>query len=379
MFHGCLLVFKPEVYLFEEGVDGFFGVDGGDFLALTVDDGFFFAATEGDVGELCFAGAVDDTAHDGDGDGCLDVFQGGFCLLDEGEQVDFGAAAGGAGDEFGTVGAAQAQGGEDFPGDIDFEGGVGGERNANGIADAVGQEGAQGGCGADGAGLGVAGVGDAEVEGVVEALADGAVDVDGASGVVALGGEDELVEMLLFEDADIVGKLVEHEADQVAVVLGLAAVGITLFADAALVDADADGGVVGATGVNDALDLLAVVDVAGVESDFVDSGLEGFQGALVVEVDVGDDGDGYVGEDLGQGGGVLGGGHGQADDFAAVFDEGVDLGEAALDVAGGDVGHALDGNGCGAADGDVADVDGSGGRAPSRRGCVVVIHGRIVP
>ena len=136
---------------------------------------------------------------------------------------------------------------------------------------------------------------DAEVEGVVEALSDGAVDVDGASRVVALGGEDELVEMPVFEDADVVGEFLYHERDEVAVLLGAAAVGVASFAYASFVDADADGGAVGVAGVNDAFDLFSVVDVSGVEAYFVGAGLDGFEGALVVEVDIGDDGDGDVG------------------------------------------------------------------------------------
>jgi len=103
---GGVFLVKPEVDLFEKGVDGVFGGDGSDFLALAVDDGFVFSAAEGDVGVLSFAGSVDDASHDSDGDGCLDGSECNSGFLDEVEEVDFGAAAGGAGDEFGSVGPA---------------------------------------------------------------------------------------------------------------------------------------------------------------------------------------------------------------------------------------------------------------------------------
>ena len=137
----------------------------------------------------------------------------------------------------------------------------------------------------------------------------------------------------------------------------LAALGVYSFDDAAFVDADADGGVVGLAGGDDLFDLLTVVDVAGVEANFGDAGVDGVEGALVMEMDISDEGDGTLADYFGQGVGVGFGGDGQADDFAAFLGQGVDLGETAVDVAGVHVGHALDDDGRTVANYEVAQGD----------------------
>ncbi len=134
----------------------------------------------------------------------------------------------------------------------------------------------------------------------------------------------------------------------------LAALGVFSFDDAAFVDADADGGLVGFAGGDNLFDLLAIVDVAGVEADFGDAGVDGFEGALVMEMDIGDEGDGALTDDFWEGVGVGFGGYCQADDFAAFLGEVVDLGEAGVDVVGVDVGHALDDDGGAVANYEVA-------------------------
>ncbi len=99
---------EEDVNLFEQGVNGLLGGDGGDLLALSIDDGVVFSAAECDVGAVSFTGTVDYAAHDGDGDGFFDGGQGEFDFFDHFYQIDFGAAAGGAGDEFGGVFPAEA-------------------------------------------------------------------------------------------------------------------------------------------------------------------------------------------------------------------------------------------------------------------------------
>ena len=103
-----LILIKKDVDLFEQGVDGLVGVDGGYFLALSIDNGVVFAAAKCDVGAVSFAGSIDYAAHDGDGEGLFDGCQGEFDFFDHFDEVDFGAAAGGAGDEFGGVFLAEA-------------------------------------------------------------------------------------------------------------------------------------------------------------------------------------------------------------------------------------------------------------------------------
>ncbi len=117
--------------------------------------------------------------------------------------------------------------------------------------------------------------------------------------------------------------------------------------DGALVDAHADGDLAILTRVDDGFDLVAVVDVPGVEPDLVHARLDGFQSPLEVEVHIGDDGDIGLGEDLGERLGVLALGDGDADNVGPGSGELVDLGDALLDVVGVPSRHGLDTHGCG--------------------------------
>ena len=96
------------------------------------------AGEDGDVGAFAFAGAVDDAAHDGDFDGEGD-FLGQLLadILNELEEIDLDAAAGGAGDEFGADAGAQAQDVEQFEAILDFVDRVVGVADADGVADAA--------------------------------------------------------------------------------------------------------------------------------------------------------------------------------------------------------------------------------------------------
>ncbi len=173
------------------------------------------------------------------------------------------------------------------------------------------------------------------------------------------------MEIAFVEDVEVFLELGDHDGEEVAVlVVGEDAAEfleaflfVFAFDDGAFVDADADGDVACLAGVDDFFDLGAVLDVAGVEADFVDAGFDGFQGALEVEVDVGDDGHFDLLEDFLEGFGVLAFGDGDADDVGAAVGELVDFGDALVDFVGVAGGHGLDGDGGVAADEDVADLD----------------------
>ncbi len=106
-----------------------------------------------------------------------------------------------------------------------------------------------------------------------------------SSGIDALGADDDVVEILFVEDFQIFLELGDHDGQEMAVlVVGEDAAEflhalLLVFAldDGAFVDADADGDFSGLAGLDDVLDLGAVVDVAGVEADLVDAGFDGFQ------------------------------------------------------------------------------------------------------
>lgn len=344
-----------EIFAFaEQTIEDFGFGDGGDLLALDIDDALAVACEYRDVRALGFSGAIDDAAHDCDFHGDGDVFvEFVVDLLDEVEEVYLDAAAGWAGDEFGADAFAFTEGVEEFEAVFDFVDWVVGVGEADGVADAVGEEGAEGYDRADGAGFLWAGVGDAEVQGVGEAFADFGVGVDHKLSVHGLGGDGDVVEVALVEDVEVFFEFGDHDGDHVAVlVVGedgseFFGSGLLVFAfdDRAFVDADADWDILFFAGVYDFFDLRAVGDVAWVESDFVDACFDGFEGAFEVEVDIGDDGDGGLGDDLFEDFCVFLFGDGDADDVRTRGGELVDLGDAFVDVVGVPSGHGLDGDG----------------------------------
>jgi len=111
----CLDLGLEVFAFFEEPVEDFGFGDGGDFLALDIDDAFAVTCKDGDVRALGFARPIDDAAHDGDFHGDDDVFlEFVVDLLDEVEEVDLDAATGWAGDEFGADAFSFAEGVEEF-------------------------------------------------------------------------------------------------------------------------------------------------------------------------------------------------------------------------------------------------------------------------
>jgi hypothetical protein len=133
--------------------------------------------------------------------------------------------------------------------------------------------------------------------------------------------------------------------------------GQDLLLERAGVDPDPDGDAAGLRLLGDQLHLVVLLDVAGVDPDPGAAGLDGGHGVLPLEVDVGHHRDGRLGRDRGQGGGVVGVGHGHPHDVAAGGGQLGDLLQGAVDVGGLGDGHGLDADGGAAADGDPADVD----------------------
>ncbi len=294
-------------------------------------------------------------------------------LLHQREQVDLDPAAGRARDQLGAAALAQAEAVQHLQAVLDLEHRIAGVADPDGVADAVGEQRPERHDAADGAGLLRPGVGHAQVQRVVEPAGDLRVDVDHEGRVHRLGADHDVVEVLRFEDLEVLLELRDHDGEEVAVpVVGEelaellhALLLVPALDDRALVDADADGDARVPARVDHGVDLLAIGDVAGVEPDLVDARLDRLEGPLVVEVHVGDDRHAGLVEDLRQGRGVLALGHRHADDVRPGGGEPVDLGDARVDVVGVAGGHRLDGHRRVAADADdsgalVADGDRTG-------------------
>ena len=109
----------------------------------------------------------------------------------------------------------------------------------------------------------------------------------------------------------------------------------------------------------------------------MDAGLDGGERQAVVEVDVGDQRDGRLLDDLGDGRGRGLVGDGDADDLGAGIAQAGDLLDRRLRVGGIGVRHRLDDDGGVAADLHVADVDGTACAARGER-CRFVGHFSLV-
>ncbi len=105
-------------------------------LALFEDHAPAVASGDADVGLPGFTGAVDHAAHDRHGDGLLAVTQGLVHLIDQSDQIDAGASAGGTGDDVDAL-FPQARGLQDVLGGVDLLHGIVGQGDADGVADAV--------------------------------------------------------------------------------------------------------------------------------------------------------------------------------------------------------------------------------------------------
>ena len=116
----------------------------------------------------------------------------------------------------------------------------------------------------------------------------------------------------------------------------------------------------------DLLDLGLLAQVARVEPQALDAGLQGGERHLVVEVDVGHDRHRRARHDLGQALGRRLLVAGAADDVGPGGRQRVDLGQGALDVGRLGGGHRLDRDRRAAADGHAADVDLAGAARVSR-------------
>src|SRR5688500_18942022 len=154
----------------QDGKDLLLG-DVGDLFALDVDDPASVAGEDRDVGALALAGAVHDAAHDRDLDRQADLARQRLAnVLHEREQVNLDAPARGARDQLGADALAHAEDVEQLEAVVDLVDGVAGVADADRVADAGRQQVAQRNDRADRPRLARAGVRDAEVQRVVEAL-----------------------------------------------------------------------------------------------------------------------------------------------------------------------------------------------------------------
>ena len=131
---------------------------------------FCLPGGDADVGLACLARAVDDAAHHRHLDGQVQLLERLLGLLGHGDDVDLGPAARRAGDQVEALALAQPERLEELAAGAGLLDRVGGQREADGVADALGQQRADAGGALDQARRRRTGLGDAEVQRVVEGL-----------------------------------------------------------------------------------------------------------------------------------------------------------------------------------------------------------------
>ncbi len=214
---------------------------------------------------------------------------------------------------------------------------VGGERVADGVADALAQQRGQAGGGLDEPGRRRPGLGDPEVQRVVDGVGELAVGLDHDRHVRRLDRDLHVVEVDLAEVVELaLGRLDQRLGrDRVAVLL------VELGVERATVDADADRHAAVLALARHGLDVLGPADVAGVEPQARHAGVERLERPPVLVVDVGDDRHRRAGHDGGQALGRLDLVARAAHDVGARPGQGVDLLQRALDVGRLGGGHRL--------------------------------------
>src|SRR5579859_5409447 len=152
--------------LFQHSVEELIFGDGLNNFAFAEDYAASLAAGETDIGVTRFAWAVDDTAHHGDMDGRLHFGEAFLDLVGNTDHVDFDAPAGGAGDE-GYTAIAQFERAQDFVGHGNLFLRFRAQADADGVADATGEQQAEAHRGLHRARHQRAGLGNAQVQGIV--------------------------------------------------------------------------------------------------------------------------------------------------------------------------------------------------------------------
>ena len=195
-----------------------------------------------------------------------------------------------------TPPVAQPQRLQDLESDLHLLDRVGRERDAERVADAHPEELAEADRRLDRAGGPAARLGDAEMDRRVRRVGELLVGGRRKEHVGRLGADLELVEVIVLQDADVLEARLDHRFRA-----GLSVFLKQVPLEAAGVHADADRAAVVLRRLDDVTDAILRADIAGVDAEAGGPGLGRLDGALVVEVDVGNDRDISVADDLLQG------------------------------------------------------------------------------
>ena len=157
--------------------------------------------------------------------------------------------------------------------------------------------------------------------------------------VAGLDRDFVFVKIVVLQQLDVVERAFDQRLGT-----GLAVFFEQVLFQAAGIDADADRAAIGLGGAHNLAHAFGRADIAGVDAQAGGAGIGGFQRALVMEMDVGDDRYLRRADDLAQRGGALDIGAGHPDQVRARILATADLGDGGAGVGGQRVSHGLDGN-----------------------------------
>ena len=311
------------------------------------------AGRDADVGVARFARPVHHAPHDRHLEGDLLVAERVLRPAGDVDDVDLGPAARRAGDEVDVLALAQAHRLEQRPARPRFLHRVGGEAVADRVADALGQQRGDAGRRLDDAAGQRTGLGDTEVQRMVDGVGELPVGLDHQRHRRGLDRDLDVLEPDLVEVGQLHLRRLDHRLGGDLAAVLLVQVGVQRPA----VHADADGHAPVLGLLRHQLDVLGPADVARVEPQAVDPGLERGERHAVLVVDVGHDGHRRPGHDAGQALGRLGLVARAPHDVAAGHGQVVDLLQRAVDVGRLGGRHRLHRDGSVTADGHVAHHD----------------------
>ena len=312
------------------------------------EDSLALAAGDADIGFARLTGAIDNTAHHGDLDGLFVALKPLFDFVgDLGARV-LGASAGRAGDNFGTC-HREADGTQDVVACLDFFFRLRCQRDTDGIADAFQQHSADAHAGLEQTHLISTGLGHAHMERIIGDGTQLTVCFHHTGNIGVLDGDDDIVEVELFQQADMIQRALDHRFRNRCAVLCQ-----NVLFETAAVDADADGDILLLAGLNDSFHTVVVADVARVDADLIDTDIGASQSCLIVKVDIRHDGDIHRVFDGLDALCVGCAGAGHTEDLTACRLAAFCLRNVALDILDRNIQHGLHGDGIVAADGNIA-------------------------
>lgn len=319
-------------------------------LSLDIDNAAAVTGKHRYIGTLRLAGTIHNATHDRDLDRQFEFgHQLLFDLLHKGEKVDLDAATGWASDQLNALAFSLAETVEEFEAVLDLINVVARVRDAQRVADTVGDKRAERGNRTNRAGVARPSVGDSEVQRIVKTLRNLGINVNDHRRVHGFCAYGNVMKVARIEDVEVLLEFRDHQREHVAgLVPGeklseffCAPLLVLSFNDGTFIDADPDRDPSLLAGIDDHVDLVAIADVSGVESNLMYASFDRFERALEVEMHICNDRNRDLLHDLDERFRVLAFRDRHADDVGTSGCVAFNFTHAGVDVMGVASGHGL--------------------------------------